>query len=548
MDPFTISTADVTASVSPVKPPKPTPRDDPDYDALRHDLQTRFLAIVGSGGPLFTTDAEGLFDAYLAAFPASERQYHNCNACRRFLETYGGLVTIGEHGQTESAIWSLTTLAIPDTYVRSLFGIAARVRSAKVTGVFLSKEAIWGNPTTPPWTHFAVTPPASLVHRSVTQSAGQAMAEKLEDYKNVQRALAEWTRPTIETALKLLESEALYRSEKVIGPAKWLYFLHVQRNHTQNPARDNLVWRAVAHAPAGFCHPRASMIGTLLDDIAAGMDFTEVSRRFAAKMSPLQYQRPQAPPSVGSIVAAEKLVETMGIRPSLDRRFARLDEVEAIWKPRPRAEAPASGGVFSHLKPKGAVVASSMQVPPITMTWVKFAATVLPIAETLAFFTAMRPNSYVGLLTAVHADAPPILQWDTAEYRNPVSWYLYSHGSIPSAWDLPSNVFHPVNAVTLKPNQWRGGFCKHQGEGVILILDGAKDVRESGNALFPEILKSELHGVRAVIEAYSRSAVIGGKEEASANGIMLGKGSTWDALIRVGTAGGHQDYRLDRWD
>lgn len=53
------------------------------------------------------------------------------------------------------------------------------------------------------------------------------------------------------------------------------------------------------------------MIGTLLDDIASGMSFDSVSRRFAEKMHPLQYQRPQAAPSAGNIAQAEKIVEKL---------------------------------------------------------------------------------------------------------------------------------------------------------------------------------------------------------------------------------------------
>jgi hypothetical protein len=50
------------------------------------------------------------------------------------------------------------------------------------------------------------------------------------------------------------------------------------------------------------------MIGTLLEDIEEGLDFGDVSRKFASKMHPLQYQRPQAAPSVGNIEESEKIV------------------------------------------------------------------------------------------------------------------------------------------------------------------------------------------------------------------------------------------------
>jgi hypothetical protein len=334
----------------------------------------------------------------------------------------------------------------------------------------------------------------------------------------------------------------------VFGPAQWLHDLHVAIDGVRGPARSNLVWRAVATAPAGVCHPRSSMIGTLLEDIAAGMEFGEISRRFAAKMHPLQYQRPQAPPTAGNIAQAEKLVEQLGIQPSLSRRFARLEDIETIWTPKPKPETPATNGVFGHLKPKGESAPSQLIVPPATMTWDKFTRTVLPTADRIEFYAPHGPGAYTALVTAANADAPPILQWDRPERRNPVSWYVYSGGSTPEQWGLASGRWHTVAAITLKPPMWGDGGFGHQGKAAILILEGARDSRNTSAALFPEILKADLRAIRATIEAYSRSATLEGAEEQSANGIMLDQGSKWNALVRVHSGRMHADYRLDRWD
>jgi hypothetical protein len=363
----------------------------------------------------------------------------------------------------------------------------------------------------------------------------------------VMHALNEFTQPHIEQALTLIKTEALYRSEKVLGQAEWLHGLHIARAAAHGSAKANAVWRAIATAPAGFCHPRSSMIGTLLEDIAAGMEFSEVSRRFAAKMHPLAYQRPQAAPTAGAIAAAEKVMEQLGAAGSLARRFARLDEVQALWTPTKEKEAPAAGGVFGHLKPKDAAAPINMAVPPQVMTWEKFQRTVLPIAERIEY-QAPIVGSYTSLVTAANADAPPILQWDSEEKRNPVSWYFWNRGSTAASFGLAAGAFCKVNAVALKPSMWNGG-NEHQGAGVLFVLDGAAETRMAGAALFPEILKSELHGVRSVIEAYSRSAVIEGKDQQSAAGVMLTKGgNAWDAVLRVWVGGRSVDYKLDRWD
>ena len=104
-----------------------------------------------------------------------------------------------------------------------------------------------------------------------------------------------------------------------------------------------------------------------------------------------------------------------------------------------------------------------------------------------------------------------------------------------------------MSAVTLKPSMWGGG-CEHQGKGVLFLISGVRETRNPGAALFPEILKAEFHGVRSVLEAYSCGATIEGMGEPHAAGLMLTPGASWDATVRVWSAGRALDYRLDRWD
>jgi hypothetical protein len=522
--------------------------DDVEYDAFLARVQARFSANIGAASPLFTTDAEGMWTAYLDSFSPEQRQYHNCHSCRQFIERFGALVTIDDAGMTASAVWNENDA--PELYRPAVRAMERLARRGRVTGVFLSADAVWGSPVTGIWRHFAVTPPKAMIYnRRAILTAEQAMAEKREDYGIVQRALAEFSQPMVEQALTLLQTESLYRSEKVLGPAQWLRDLHVARGAAKGTARDNVTWKAVATAPTGFCHPRSSMVGTLLEDIAAGLDFSEVSRRFAEKMHPLQYQRPQAAPSVGNIAQSEKLVEKMGIAASLRRRFARLDEVEALWMPAPTQDEPkGGGGVFSHLQPKSAAPPmGGTDMPAVTMTWDKFQRTVLPEALEIEFFAPHGSDNYTALVTAVDPDAPPILQWDREEQRNPVSWYVWHGGSSAAQWGLSGGRFHKVSAVTLKPSMWHGG-NDHQGAGVVFILDGAKESRFAGLALFPETLRAELREIRPTIEAFSRNGQIEGVEEASACGIALMKGNNWNARFRVRSATSTVEYKLDRWD
>lgn len=529
-----------TTTLSPVASGATT---DADYHAFLQRVNARFLANI-KDEPLFETLALDLWSVYLDSFPDPEqRQHHNCHCCRNFIERFGTLATIDANGRVESAVWHEDDAS--ELYRPAVAALRKAVQRANVAGVFLASERTWGTPVTGAWQHLSLRPPAAILHKRSVLTAGQVMAEKREDFKTVMHALNEFTQPHLETALTLLRTESLYRSEKVLGQAEWLYNLHVARAAARGLSRANVVWRAIATAPAGFCHPRSSMIGTLLEDIAAGKDYGDVAKAFAAKMNPLQYQRPQAAPSTGAIAAAEKVVAQLNAAGALARRFCRLDEVLALWKPTPHAE-PVNQGVFGHLAPKTAKPVA-MRIPAQTMSWDKFQRTVLPTAERMQMQAPIR-GGYCALVTAVNSAAPPIIQWDCEELRNPVSWYFWAGGAQAASFGLQAGSFVDVDAITLQPSMWHSGH-EHQGAGVMFVLAGAHETANPGAALFPEILRAEFHGVRSVIESYSRASSIQGKSEPHAAGIMLKKGdASWSATVRVWANGSSLDYQLDRWD
>lgn len=359
-------------------------------------------------------------------------------------------------------------------------------------------------------------------------------------------ALNEFTQPMIETAVRLLKSDHLYSSERVLGQAEWLHKLHVARAVANGHEKAATVWLAVAKAPAGFCHPRSSMIGTLLEDIAAGMEFSEIAKRFADKMHPLRYQHPQALPSAGNIAQAEKLFAQLGLAPALERRIARLEEVPLLWSPKAKEPAaPTGAGIFSRLTPKKATTASSVSIPSITMTAEKFAREVAPDAESIEINLGGCNHDFITLATAVNADAPKLFQWD-----HPFSWYVWHGGAPASQYGLKPG-WLPVAGITRLPARWNddGQRFQHHGDGIILLLVGARETRQAGAALFPALLRAELHGVRSTIEAHSKNAEMQGLAEGSAIGYDLRKGgSSFPATLRVTITGHTQTYVIDRWD
>ncbi len=529
------------------------------YAAVLDSFRAGFNTAVAGQSRIFTTDAEGLWEAYLGAFPtAKERQHHDCNCCRRFIQTYGGLVTISEQGLSRSVIWAA---AAPEPYSRAFVDLAVIVKAAKVTGVFISSKAVWGTPENTSeagdvWTHLSVVPPAPLVYgadgRPTALDPNQAAAVVRHNVETVTTALREYGPNVLDEAVRLFSAEVLARSEKFLAPVRWLRALH---DRPKGDRGQNLLWRAVAMAPDGFCHVKSTVIGPLLDDIAAGTSFDVIKRKHAAMLDPIKYQRSQAAPAAGNIAAAEKLVERLGIEPALHRRFARIEELPldaAIWLP-PERSTPRAGagrGVFGHIKPKQGFAAAppSVDLPEITMTWEKFGRQVLDSNPERIEFLVPNSGSFVGMLTAVNPEAPPILKWDDVDERNTFSTYTYVRPMSASSWSLEGGRFAKVNAIVALPNLWGSNPRPHLGIGAFLIVDGCRDTnRGGGNALFPETLKDDLHGIRATVEAFAKSAEMHGRDAASACGWTIRNGNA-NIVLRVFAGSAWTRYRIDRWD
>jgi len=518
---------------------------DEGYQQLEDLVRVR---VAQAGPPLFTTadpsGDEGLFGIFLRHLPEDRRQHYNCHCCRRFINTYGGLVTIDDRGHVSPLIWvHESDASVPEFFALANSALYRYVASAKVTGVFYWNSTTWGTPRTGEWTHLSGEVP--VAPRLGLKTPGQLTAEKLEDYKMLKIAISEYNLPLVQQAVRILESDTLDRSEKTLGVAQFFLELHQAIRNGSKTQRDNLFWRAAALAPPGFAHVRSSMIGTLLDDLKSGGDIEGIKRRWSAKMHPLQYQRPTALKE-GNIRKANEVVERLNSAGSLARRFAKLEDVTfRLWEPKisKPVTPPSGGGAFDHLT--RARANRGIDLPAVTMTWSKFASTVLPRAAEIEMMTPTQRANFAALVTAVNPDAPGLLQWD-----NHVSWYLYHRGSLPSVWNLIAGSWVKVNLITRLPCHWNPDVPgDHHGDGAILILDGCRDLRhEKGGGWFPECLKSEYREIRSAMEAFAQDATIAGKDEAAACGYLISKGQSADVTLRVQTPLGHDVYRIDRWD
>jgi hypothetical protein len=107
--------------------------------------------------------------------------------------------------------------------------------------------------------------------------------------------------------------------------------------------------------------------------------------------------------------------------------------------------------------------------------------------------------------------------------------------------------WYNVSAVFLAPFMWdEGRDYSHLPKQVFFSIpecwDGAG--KNTGSALFPQILKNELKPIERVVEAFSNKTPLTGR--GTANGLSFRNGVP--ITVRVKTRLGTAMYRIDRWD
>lgn len=400
------------------------------YHLFEASLQKHFDKTVNTGAKLFTVDVEGLYELYLSKLPERKegtRQHYTCHGCRHFLERYGRLVTIDAQGTMRSAIFDEGI--VPEFFVDAVIAMRHAVLTSRVNGVFIPDARVLGTPKTGEWTHLHIRLPQEMVNRNVLRTGPQVAAQKREDFNILSRVVSQYTVAHVDQAIALLKSETVYRGDRYLPHAKWFkdLLLDLEANHTANTRR-NYLWYASSEAPTGFIPSNSSNVGQLLKDLSEGASPTEAGRKLAERLDPRTFMRSQAAPTANKIREDEKIfakLEEAGVasKESLQRRYAQIEEVPLdVWTPKEAkvVQTTEVGGVFGHLTPKGQnMTASEVNLPTKTMTWDKFQRTVLGDADKVEVLVD-DANRFAALVTAVHADAPNILNWD-----NTFSWYYH---------------------------------------------------------------------------------------------------------------------------
>jgi hypothetical protein len=397
------------------------------FHVLKEAVAKQFAEMCKSK-QLYRTGILGddLWATYLSSFPEGtnpiyrERTEHDCSCCKSFIRAVGNVVAIVD-GKVVS-IWDVTLKGKEvEPYQTVADALAKRVKMFAITDTFLHWDKVAGADKTfeqlvdgqKTWQHFFVNIPAKYVKPgrdipsalNVTRTAQQVFA----------RALTEITPEAVDTVLELIGQNSLYRGEEHKFTVS--KFRELQRKAVQ-PV-NTYAWAGMIDLPGSVTGIRNTSIGTLLVDLSEGMDLEAAVKKFEAMVAPTNYKRPTALVTQAMIDKAKAELNELGLVSALQRRFARLSDINVnnvLFVNRSARKSVVGGDLFDDVKPTKAATTNLDKVEDVPVE--KFLKDILHRVNTIEVMVENRhtPN-FVSLIAPVDPTAKPLFKWG-----NPFSW------------------------------------------------------------------------------------------------------------------------------
>ncbi|GIJ38282.1 hypothetical protein [Micromonospora andamanensis] len=393
-----------------------------DFQQFVTDVTVRLSSM--SKGELYVVgdrlDRDSLWLTFLDSFPAGtnlrfrERSEYDCSTCRGFIKNFGNVVEI-HNGQVRT-VWSGVSASDP------VFSVVAAamdefVGTLPLSSIFRSTEAQYGTKITRTlrdgqvevWHHLH----GRVDKRHRTSDVGAARGIFDAAVQVFQRGLAELTQQALDTVVDLIDDNALYRGTEHRRAVT--EFRSLQNRWTQATDGRAFVFANAMNPAARF---RNTVIGTLVQDLSAGVDLEQAVRSFETKVAPQNYQRPRALITPTMVKAAMKTIDELGIEESLQRRFARLSDVSVtnvLWvdnDTQPRMKDGIEGLLMQAATTRSSG-AGLRDAKPEEIPVVSFMKDILPGAATIELWVANSHEPHlVSLTTGQHPAAPRLFTWD----------------------------------------------------------------------------------------------------------------------------------------
>lgn len=389
-----------------------------DFMTIKNAVQDQLSVMSGYG--LFSTDIDKdfLWELYLSSFPEgtnpilNERTEHDCQCCKQFIRTIGGVVSI-----IDSKIVTIWDFELDNAYGVVAKALSDYVKSKAVNNLFYHYEArvgtdhnyAQGDGEVIKWGHFYYQLPARFVLNK--GAIGTKLSLSRADYDVFKRGLDEINMYAIDTVLELIADDNLYRGAEHKTSIQEFKKFKLEYDEVPNEDKSNWCWAKVALiGPKGRI--RNNVEGTLLVDLSNDMDLNEAVKKFETKKAPENYQRPKALVTRGMIEKAQKRVIELGYEDSLERRPAVSTDItvnNVIYADRTAKKKMLN--VFDEMVAEvNEKVQSFDKVQEVTVD--HFLNDVLPTAKSVEMLMENRHTSnLMSLVAPVNADAKCMLKW-----------------------------------------------------------------------------------------------------------------------------------------
>jgi tetratricopeptide (TPR) repeat protein len=509
---------------------------DAKFKIMQTELQEYFNDYFSKEDCLFRLDcdAEEIWNIYLSSLPdeiggiCHEKHGHDCERCWAWfksmanvvmidsdfeIKTLFGFETIPEYGEVFKVLDEfLKTKSVNDVFLFDQYS----------AGVFNSFSEHDGE-----CHHFYLDIPDKF------HAGSEEISSEMEDARMQRRLFEEALNlispDAVDTVLGLVYSKSLY------GSVQWKDALEDLREAFEEYERidensNNWLWKKSAILPRNVTNIINTAMGTLLLDITEGMDLMKAVTNYEKITAPESHRTY----SSEMLADAKSKIKEMGYEDSLERRFAKLEDISInnLLFANRNVKATIGNTIFDELKLDASrKVHSFDNVSEISLD--EFINSVLADAQEISLYADSKfSDNFVSLIAPMNADAPGMFQWD-----NPFSWAYEDNitdcHSNSSHWNVTLDDFVAVSVICFSPNFWNGN---EFGDKHIFFM--LKDCINDSNprGWLSEYLNNELYPHRNVMEALSfEIRVEDTQDQLSGIGFALGKPGENKITVKVKT-------------
>lgn len=401
-----------------------------------NELMVKHFNINMAGKTLFEVaiDKDALWNEYLESFAPEHnkiyktRRENDCNCCKAFIRKAGNMVAINDD-LTVTTLWDFDTDG--SEYQMPLENMSRLIISKPITDKFLIHKKFTANgkdrvgtelsrvqnedKSITTFNHFSLVVPQSIV-------VGDEIGKQLNDFRTLRnvfkRSLDELTTDSVDTVLELIAQGSLYKGEEWQGALTQFRKLQAEYHNLPDAwQQDNFAWLKATTVGGAVGKIRNHSIGTLLIDLSENVDLDEAVRKYEAVVAPQNYKRPKAIYTKAMLDQAKAKLEQLGYLESLERRYARLDDITVnniLFVNKDSAKQLKGGDVFADMAQGVEKTLDPRRFERVEEVEIKdFIKNVLPTAKKLeVLLDGKHAQNMVSLIAPKNIDSKTMFKWD----------------------------------------------------------------------------------------------------------------------------------------